>query len=151
MQKYDSRYVATELIELFRDVANEIRLQLEYYRASVYKNESADIIRTKIAQLKIIGQVLCSAALIECFLDYEATVINGNQRVSPGECLFSSRISALLSTLTQIISEFESKPAHQNIVDVSPKEFAKLVQRHRRQLLSMCRQGSDHWSFFNHL
>ena len=50
MSRYDRRDIMMELIELSRDLKTEIMQQLNYYRASVYKNETAAVVERKIEQ-----------------------------------------------------------------------------------------------------
>jgi hypothetical protein len=151
MPQLDSIDIMSELVELFKDITKDIHLQLDYYRASVYKQETADTIKNKIDQLKLLAQILGNEGLQEAFLDFEATVINGNQKLIPGECFFSARVKNLLGDLSMIVAEVEKSTLKTTSCGAGKKEFSKSVQRHRRQLLSMCRQGSDHWSFFQYL
>ena len=146
MTAFNRRDILFELTELLMELIQEIQQELVYYRASVYKSESAKTINKKISQLKLVGKLTGIDSIQESFCDYEATEINGNQRTVPGECSFSARVVTLLSELadqSQITLD-----QIQDTKDQSNPDMARQVKRHRKQLLSICRQGSRHWSFF---
>ena len=85
MPRLQLRDILSELIELYREVIQDVRLQLNYYRVSVYKHETAAIIKDKIAQLHFITKLVAIDSLLESFEDYQATLSNGNCYTVPGE------------------------------------------------------------------
>jgi hypothetical protein len=139
-----------EMIELCREIMGDIRQQLTYYRASVYKDETAKQIRDRLEQLRVVSRVLSDDVLLEAFSDHDAVKDANSIHFLPGECSFSSRTTVLLETLE---NQFDSLSQGQNLPEVltSAGSLAKNLQKHRNQLLSFCRYGSRHWSFFQEL
>jgi hypothetical protein len=139
--------ILVELMELSREVMADIMHQLNYYRASVYKNETAQVIKDRISNLRLIVSLVDGDILLEPFEDYDATVSNGNIKAVPGECVFSGRVTTLLNSLSEQLEKF-SAPDQKSLGN---KSFATEVHKHRRQILSLCRHGSRQWSFFSSL
>lgn len=148
MSRFDRIDIILELLELGRELHADIYQQLNYYRASVYKDETAKIIDQKIEQLKTITSLFPDANALDLFNDFEATKHSGNTIIAPGECLFTKRVTQLLSHLEEAGERLlESLSEHQNRERPDPG-FAKRVKQQRRKLLQICRQGSRRWSFF---
>lgn len=147
MARFGHLDILMELVELCHEVADDIKQQLAYYRASVYKHETAAQIRERVAHLQTVARLINDDQILECFADYQAVQANGNVAPIPGECTFSARIGCLVNAVeTQLRSVAErasKKHGHTN-----PTELAKNVQQHRRELLGLCRHGSRQWSFF---
>ncbi len=149
MARYDYRDIVLELIELCRDVKTEIIQQLTYYRASVYKKETAQLIERKIEQLQLLCDLIGHDLLSDAFADYQEMRENGGQWVSPGECALSTRVMNLMQSTDQIFDELaQTLPSH---TSPDPQLFHKNLARHRRELLSICRQGSRQWDLFHTL
>ncbi len=149
MSRYDRRDIMMELIELSRDMKTEIMQQLNYYRASVYKNETAAIVERKIEQLQLIADLIGDDELLDAFRDYEATKRGGLMMAAPGECLLSLRVMNLMTATDRIFAGLINRHPASNPQDTL--QFSRNIQKHRRQLLSLCRQGSRQWSFFSTL
>ncbi len=149
MSRYDRQDIMMELIELSQDLKSEILQQLNYYRASVYKSETSVIIEGMIEQLKLLGDLIGDDELQDAFLDYEAMRRNGPMLVAPGECLLSLRTMALLKATDLIFQQLITRQAATASPDTL--ELSRNIQKHRGQLLSLCRQGSRQWAFFNRL
>jgi len=149
MSRYEHRDIMMELIELSRDIKAEIMQQLNYYRASVYKNETAAVVENKIEQLQLVAHLIGDDELKDAFRDYEATKRNGLMMASPGECLLSLRTMNLMQATDRIFADL----IHRHPVDNSQEtlQFSRNVQKHRGQLLSLCQQGSRQWAFFSTL
>ena len=146
MAAFNGRDILFELIELLMELIQDVQQELVYYRASVYKSESAKTINKKISQLKLVGKLTGIDAIYDSFCDFEATEINGNQVTIPGECSFSTRVVRLLADLT--VHYQETVNQIQETRSLTNPDMTRQVKRHRKQLLSICRQGSRHWSFF---
>ena len=144
MSRYDRRDIVMELIELSRDVKAEIMQQLNYYRASVYKNETAAVVECKIEQLQLVAELIGDDELSDAFRDYEAMKKGGLEMAPPGECLLSLRTMNLM-TATDLINRHPANTPQDAL------QFSRNIQKHRRQLLSLCRQGSRQWAFFSTL
>lgn len=149
MSRFDRYDVIVELIELCSEIRQDILLQLNYYRASVYKDETAAIINKKIDELKMVVALLKQEEILDLFRDFEASRNNGNFALTPGECLLSHRISNLFQQLDQAFQEFLANCQKNKNNFPDSFQFAKNIQRHRRQLLALCRHGSRQWSFFH--
>ncbi|MFW7377610.1 MAG: hypothetical protein ACOH5I_02225 [Oligoflexus sp.] len=148
MSRFDRMDVMVELIELCKELRQDIMLQLNYYRASVYKSETAKIINSKLDQLKIVVSLLNQEEILDLFRDFEASRSNGNVALAPGECLLSSRLTHLFLQLDEAFEQVLESLQQHNSSTLDGLQFAKNIQRHRRQLLAICRQGSRQWSFF---
>jgi hypothetical protein len=149
MSRYDRRDIMMELIELSRDIKAEIMQQLNYYRASVYKNETAVIVERKIEQLQLVAELIGDDELQDAFRDYEAMKRGGLMMAAPGECLLSLRTTNLMGATDRIFAELINRHPANNPQDTL--QFSRNIQKHRRLLLSLCRQGSRQWSFFSTL
>lgn len=146
MSRYDHRDILMELLELCREQKADILQQLNYYRASVYKTETATIIERKVNQLQIVAALIGDEVLLDAFHDYAETKANGHL-VAPGECLLSTRVMNLLQSCDKIFDQLLNDIHQRSSGD--RQIFTRLVQKHRTQLLSMCRQGTRQWSFFS--
>jgi hypothetical protein len=149
MSRYDRRDIVMELIELSRDLKAEIMQQLNYYRASVYKNETAAVVERKIEQLRLVADLIGDDELQDAFRDYEAMKKGGLEMATPGECLLSLRTMNLMTATDRIFADLSNR--HPANIPQDTQQFSRNIQKHRRQLLSLCRQGSRQWAFFSTL
>lgn len=151
MSRYEHHDIMMELIELCREQKSDILQQLNYYRASVYKTETAAIIERKIEQMQLCASLIGDEVLSDAFRDYEETRKNSHLLIAPGECLLSTRVMNLFKACDTIF-EAQSSQAQLQIKQRQPADrqlLSRKVQRHRGELLSMCRQGSRPWAFFS--
>ena len=146
MSRVDQLDIMVELTELCRDLKDDVLQQLNYYRASVYKEETSRIIEHKIEQLRTIIELTSNAEALDLFADYEATRACGNLNLAPGECPLSSRIMTLFSQLDSVLEDMVGRLHHEQVTD--QWHFSKNIQKNRKKLLSICRQGSRQWAFF---
>jgi|GEM_PF-1649754 len=149
MSRYDSHDIMLELIELSQDLKAEILLQLNYYRASVYKHETAAAVEKKIEEFQLAAVLIANVELLDAFLDYESMKRNGPLLATPGECLLSLRTMNLLQATDLIFADMINRHPQTNTHD--NVEFSRHIQQHGPQLLALCRQGSQQWAFFNRL
>ncbi len=148
MSRYRQTDVVVELIELCQDRMDEIRQQLSYYRASVYKDEAASHIDGLIVQLRLIGGILNDDLLKEAFKDFDAVARRGIQNYIPGECSFSQRVTMLLASMGEHLRRIHVANFSNHGDKTYALEFAKNLRKHRTELLQICRQGTRHWAFF---
>ena len=125
-----------EVIEAALDLLDEINQELCYYRASVYKTESAIIINAKIKKLESVCLFIKNDELIDYFSDFRATIPSGNSTISPGECTFSLRVGKLMTSLRESINDMRSVCSMtQNRKDeyphLSEKRLTNKTQLHR--------------------
>jgi hypothetical protein len=139
MANFNNQDIFLELVELLAELIKETQQELVYYRASVYKTESAKSIDQNICQLKIISEVIGDESLFDLFGDYEATTRCGNVNVSPGECTFSSRVARLLLEL-----ENQLNAALEN----NNSGIRLKVKQHKKKLMTICRKRPRHLSLF---
>jgi hypothetical protein len=140
-----------EMLELGHDIMNEIRQQLIYYRASVYKDETARQIAAKIDQLQLLGELLNDEPTKEALTDYEALRAEGAMNCVPGECSFSKRVTLLLGGLDHAFKGLLQGRLSADAAPEQESEFADVVRQHRNKLLAACRHGSRQWAFFTAL
>jgi hypothetical protein len=140
-----------ELVDLTRDLIQDAKHQLTYYRASVYKIESAGHITKRIEQMKVVARLFGDDWMLEPFKDYAATVSAGNSMFTPGECSFSHRVTTLLVSLEAQLVDITRNLHKLGSTGPGVAEFTKNVQEHRGELLAMCQQGSRQWAFFHTL
>ena len=149
MARYDYRDIALELVELCRELRSDILQQLTYYRASVYKTETSKILERKVEQMRLLSELLGDELLCDAFRDYDVMKLNAHQWVTPGECHVSFRLTNLFQTTDKIFEKMA-----QNLYQIpnpDPQIFNRHLNRHRRDILTMCQYGSRQWSFFNSL
>ncbi len=147
MSRFYQLDIVIELSELCQDLMREIRQQLNYYRASVYKSETARHINYRVEKLRMVAKLMRDEVFIEAFRDFDAMKELGASACVAGECSFSTRTSRLLQAFDKRC-EFIVQQANNRNTEFISSTLMKDVQRHRRELLSMCRQGTRHWVFF---
>jgi len=147
MSRFHQLDVVIELGELCQDLMREIRQQLNYYRASVYKTETAKHIHYRVEKLRMITRLTNDEGLLEAFRDFDAMKKLGASACVAGECSFSTRTSRLLQSFDKRC-DFIVQQANNRNVEFISATLIRDVQRHRRELLQMCRQGTRHWVFF---
>ena len=142
--------IVVELVELCEETMLDISQQLNYYRASVYKAETAETIRDRIESLKLIVALLGDDMALEPIRDYEASELHRVMAPIPGECSFTYRVNTLLSQLNIHLGETTSRLTATNSPAIL-RLLASNVIQHRSQILSLCRHGSRQWAFFQTL
>ena len=144
--------IIVELIDLCQERMTDVRQQLVYYRASVYKGETAAQIGDTLTQLRLVATLLGDEMLAEAFIDYDAMAKAGVMSVAPGECSFSMRVTTLLFALEGQLARLTRQGTPRNAV---PQEgdviLAEAVRERRSELLALCRQGTRQWAFFESL
>lgn len=147
MPRFDRGDILIELIELCREIKSEIHQQLTYYRVSVYKTETAELIEAKVRQLETLARVLGNEQLIDAFHDYEEMKKNGYKTIVPGECFLSHRLANLFQSIELMFEVMILDLRTANLDD--RHQLTKTVLRNRQEVLSICRHGSRQWQFFN--
>ncbi len=147
MPRYDRGDILMELIELCREIKSEIHQQLTYYRVSVYKAETAQLIEEKVGQLEVLSGLFGNQELQDAFRDYEVMKKNGYKMVVPGECFLSHRIANLFQAIELLFEVMIMDLRNANQED--KHTLIKGVLKNRNQVLSICRHGSRQWQFFN--
>ena len=135
--------IAFELLELCEALLVNIEQQLLYYRASVYKDETARDIDADIVRLQNVLEMFNSDVLLEVLADYRALQLH-DLKLAPGECSFSRKVSLLVVAVREQL-RLCPHSVHPEI------DLRRQIQNKRQQLLALCRQGSRQWSFFRSL
>jgi hypothetical protein len=143
--------ILCELVELSQDRVQEVRQQLVYYRASVYKAETLTQIMSKIDQMRLLSELLCDDALSEAFKDFDAMGHEGVLAVSHGECSFSTRVTRLLADAGLGLDRLRNQIVARGAAATDDQAFTEALRKHRTELLALCRQGSRQWAFFQSL
>ena len=143
--------ILCELVELGQERTLELRQKLVYYRASVYKDETATAIVVRIDQLRLLANLLADDPLQEAFKDFDAMSKAGAMSSFPGECSFSKRVSSLLVAVTASLDHLHSESVSRGVQTANDVAFTDVVRQHRDALLALCRHGSRQWAFFQAL
>jgi hypothetical protein len=152
MSRFRQADILVELLDLSRDRIDEVRQQLSYYRASVYKDETGGHITTKIEELRLIAVLLGDVLVQESFRDYDAMSKAGVLNYIPGECSLSKRVGSLMTALDQHLDRLQRLCITRQTGSLTnEQEFTAAILRHRNQLLALCPHGSRQWSFFQSL
>lgn len=138
-----------ELIELCQNIVSELRQELAYFRASVYKNEAATRIRERMDSLRLMCEMLGSDSLLEGFRDYDAELKNAHKNIYPGECSFSARVTRLITTLEPELNQILKNSANNaQIREQAPSLFRERLNHNKNRILANCQPGSRSWHFF---
>ncbi|MEZ4741731.1 MAG: hypothetical protein R3B45_04675 [Bdellovibrionota bacterium] len=142
--------IIVELMELAVELMGEVRQQLSYFRASVYKEETAELVRAKIEKLRFVINLFPGELMYEPFHDYDAELNNPALQYIPGECSFTSRVSRLLDNIQQQMAHEKQSSSKSNakINDPNHEFFLRKIRDQRLKIMSICRHGSRQWSFF---
>ena len=135
--------IAFELLELCETLLVNIEQQLLYYRASVYKDETARSVDVEITRLQNVLAMFNNDALLEPLADYRAVQAH-HLKLAPGECSFSRKVAIVVAATREQLHLYRHA-THPNI------DCNRQLQHNRQQLLSLCRHGSRQWSFFRSL
>lgn len=149
MSKYRICDVMVELAELGTELLQEIRQELQYHRASVYKNETSKRINDRVDRLKVLAKVLGDDLLDESLADFDAMAASAGLYAAPGECTLTTRCSHLLGDAEQILREFQRRATQRR--GVISDDLLKTIQTHRRALIAVCRQGSRSWDLLKNI
>ncbi len=140
--------ILVELVELCQEIIGDIKQQLTYYKASVYKNEAADAIKKKVDQLRLIAGFFADDIIREPFRDFDAIERAAQIKIIPGECSFSVRVTRLIAELERYLANFNQKIASRDKAADLAVDFGQNIRKHRNELLGLCRFGSRHRSLF---
>jgi hypothetical protein len=137
--------ILLELVELCQETIAEVRQQLVYYRASVYKQETSVNLNTKIDHLRLLASFFADDQIDEVLRDYEAMAANPIAYYVPGECSLAQRVTSLLQGLERQLAGAAMK--QQQIT----QDLSQTLKRHRSQLLALCKHGSRQYNLFQNL
>lgn len=151
MSRFSHIDILVELTELCQEIMAEIAQQLIYYRASVYKQEMGQQLEPKLGQLRTVAEMIGDRMILEPFHDYDAMANANPMNYVPGECSLSVRVSCLLKGLEDQLGALNHRLHTQRDGFDAARDLPKTVQRRRKELMAICRQGSRHHLFFQTL
>jgi hypothetical protein len=152
MSRYRHSDILTELIELSLDICGGIRMQLNYYRATVYKQDLAGTINRKVEALRTVSILSGEELLKEPLRDYDVMLENAHLHYNPGECSYTVRCTQLMSSTLEACEELRDQMEfEQQKYRLTNREFSKNIQRNRRKLMSIARKGTRQHIFFSSL
>lgn len=149
MSRFRHVDIVHELIDLGHELRNEVRQQLLYYRASVYKQETAQQIHQKIDQLRLVINLFNDPCLMDIMTDYDAMVQNKQQSPVPGECSMSFRVTRLLDQVGQELGNVHRE--HLTAGGMVSETLTQNLLSHRRELMNICKHGSRPWNLLQNL
>ena len=141
--------VVVELAERCEEIRAELHQHLLFYRASVYKTESAAEINLRVNQLRLLTSILGNDLLQECIADFDAMAQLSAQSAAPGECPLTARVARLTSSMTPILKEIQRRNANKN--GAVRDEMLRVLVENRRALLRHCRPGTRSWELLRSL
>lgn len=134
--------IVFELLELCEHLLTSIGQQLLYYRASVYKDETAVAVGKEINRLRHVLELFDDDSLLEPLADHQA-MNQHNLKLAPGECSFSRKTAILIANTRKQLQRYtHSKQAH---------TLTSRIHKQSDSLLSLYPQGSRQWNFFRSL
>lgn len=133
-----------ELTDLARELLIEIRGELRYYRASVYKDESSIKINDKLNEVHFLLTILNDEMSLEAYYDYEATKERAHLDYIPGECPFSARVTNFVTNLDLALDEIQGRLAKSSNEPESQHIITGL-RKHKKQILKMCQKTRKQW------
>lgn len=136
--------VVSEVLDLCRDLISQLRGQLEYYRASVYKDEMLAQIDKRISELGFLLELLPFEESQEVWADYVAVCRHAAQFSSPGFCSYTQRVTQFLDQVEKAITAI-----YQHGMETEWDEQA--LKKNKNRLASLCLYGSQKWQFFYNL
>lgn len=148
MTRFRQLDILVELIELCKERTTDIRQQLVYYRASVYKHEMASTIKTRLSDLRLLSDMLGDDLVLEPFRDFDMRAINAEATCAPGECSFSHRVAILLAELEHQFHKLGQGLSGRTPDPEKEPTLDALVRKNQAQLVALCRHGSRQRRFF---
>jgi hypothetical protein len=151
MNRFSHFDVIVELVDLGVELVSDVRQQLAYYRASVYKDETAIQLRERVEHLRCLAALMNEEMFMEPFRDHDAMAARGALEYIPGECTLSTRTSRLLGAMEDQFQNLAARVKDERLPEQYGKSFTMNLKKHRHEIMAMCKYGSRHWSFFQSL
>jgi hypothetical protein len=149
LSKFKTNDVMWELADFSKDLIDEIRQLLVYYKSSVYKTDTAVKVTGLMAQVEVLFLIINDEPLLEILRDYEALSECSGQWALPGECGLSMRLGHFTREASPALEEYQRRI--QRVRSPLKDEQIKIMTERRRSLLSVCRKGSRSWELLKSL
>ena len=150
MARFSYSDILAELAEASLEHINEVRQQLNYYNASVYKNEIVQILNQKIENLRTVAILIDDETLLEPLRDYDAISCVSGNTLAREDVSIPARYSRLINSLEKNLRLFIENIDGVHI-PFSETNFRKNIRKYRRRLLAICRRGSRPWAILQSL
>ncbi len=145
MNRFSYNDILAELAEASLDHISEVRQQLNYYNASVYKLEIVQILNQKIENLRTVAILIGDDSLMEPLRDYDAIACVSGNCAAREDHSIPARYSRLVNSLEKNLRVFIDQIDELNL-PFSEVAFRQNVRKYRRRLLAICRRGSRPWA-----
>ncbi len=135
--------VVSELVEACVEYTFDIKQQLRFYGASVYKHEIVYVVNRKITNIRTILEFLKDKKTLDCVKRYSANqIVDGNQKISSSASgSFELKVEALVKEIIYGLDEFVEE-VNSNPRFFAGRDFRRELRYQRKKLSSACRRGS---------
>jgi hypothetical protein len=136
-----------EMLDLCQQLIAELRHQLSYFKASVYKHEAQENIDSKIQILGILIGIIGDEVSKDLWEDFCSSKLNSNCS-PPGECSFSLKVGILLGGLDEALNCFYNQITLKATEFESPEKIAESIRVNKSKILTVCNKNSKQYSIF---
>ena len=142
MAKNQYMDVVSELVESCVEYTFDIKQQLRFYGASVYKHEIVHAVNKKIKNIQTILEFLRDKNTLASIKKYSCdNVVNGNQKVSATSGSFEVKVETLVKEIIIGLDSFVEE-VNTNSSFFAGRDFRREMRYQRKKLSSACRRGS---------
>lgn len=134
-----------ELVETSHDYIREAYQQINYYNASVYKDEIVRNLNRKVDALRTLATFINHEIVLEPIRDFDSFKPVGGNSVNIVEHSLTARISKLLVQMDNSLKEY-AELLSENHTYLRDQKIDQSLRRQRRKLLSICRRGTRSWA-----
>jgi hypothetical protein len=146
--RFSYRDLLIELIDSCFDYVREVRSQLNFYKASVYKEEIARNIKKKTGSLRVLCCEFNSSDLEDFFDEFDSLAKLGGNAKSVVSSSLPERTVRLLQQVEPQLKEIKHGLTTARTNKDAP-HVVRNLRRKKRILMSACRRGSRPWSLLN--
>jgi len=146
--RFSYRDLLIELIDSCFGYIREIRSQLNFYQASVYKEEISRNIKKKTGNLRVLCCEFNSQQLEDFFDEFDVLASLGGNAKTHVSASLPERTVRLLQQIEPELKEIKHSLSAARSRRDSPNTVRNL-KRKKRILMSACRRGSRPWSLLN--
>lgn len=146
-ERYEVRTMTTaswdivcDLVEVSREQLGTVRQLLGYFRASVYKHETQDLLMRGVEDLRVLMHLLNGPRVDDIFRAREDSAPT-LARLAPGECEVTLRVTGILQAAQCILDEIERHGTRLPI-DEDEMGLATLGAPERQRLVTLCGERS---------
>ena len=130
--------ILVEILELCQHLIAELRHQLLYFKASVYKNEAQALLDEKLGVLGILIEILGDENSSDLWTAFSSKEPLFSAHTPPGECSFSIKLALLLGGLDEALQKFYSQINLKAEALASPEKITESLRLNKRKILTLC-------------